>query len=229
MKLFNKVLPVLALFAAAAAPAGAVTYTHVPATGSTLHDPGKLASETTFFTFDTAPTAGFSIAADSNYGIAQGDSHNHYAAPLGDATKYFYTSPEIPDGTAQLDFIDLSSVSFYWGSVDDYNTVDVLGAGGVVLTSINGTDFSVAHGAQTDANTNQRIYIKAGAGEVISGLRFHATGIAYEIDDVAGKLASGGSESPTPEPATWALMIVGFSLVGVGARRRRNIATRVSA
>ncbi len=228
MKLLNMMLPAMALLAAAAGPAGAVSFTHIPATGLPLHDPGKLASETTFFTFDSAPTAGFTIDPTSNYAVVSGSSHNHYAAPLGDTTQYFYTSPEIPNGTAQLNFIDLSTVSFYWGSVDDYNTVDVLGANGVVLTSINGTDFSVAHGDQTDANTNQRIYIKAGAGEVISGLRFHATGIAYEIDDVAGRLVSDGSPSPTPEPATWALMIMGFGMVGV-ARRRRNVATRVSA
>lgn len=30
--------------------------------------------------------------------------------------------------------------------------------------------------------------------------------------------------APTPEPATWALMIAGFGLVGVAARRRRMIA-----
>lgn len=225
MTLYNKMLPALALLAAVAAvPAGAVTYT----TSSGAPDPGKLATETTFFTFDSAPTAGFSIVAGSNYGIAQGDSHNHYAAPAGDGTKYFYTSPEIPNGTATLNFIDLSTVSFYWGSVDDYNVVDVLGAGGATLLSINGASFAADLGNQTAANSNQRIYITAGAGEVISGLRFHATGIAYEIDDVAGTLANGGNPSPTPEPATWALMIMGFGMVGV-ARRRRNVATRVSA
>ncbi len=228
MRLLNTMLPALALLAAAAAPAGAVSFTHIPATGSPLHDPGKLATETTFFTFDSAPTAGFTIDPTSNYAIVAGTSKNHYAAPLGDTTKYFYTSPEKPNGVATLDFIDLSTVSFYWGSVDDYNTVDVLGKDGVLLTSISGTDFSIAHGAQTDANTNQRIYITAGAGEVISGLRFHATGIAYEIDDVAGTLANPGAGSDVPEPATWALMIMGFSMVGV-ARRRRTIATRVSA
>ena len=55
-------------------------------------------------------------------------------------------------------------------------------------------------------------------------LRFHATGIAYEIDDIAGILASNDNPSAVPEPATWALTIIGFGIIGVGARRRRSAA-----
>ena len=223
MTRMNTLLTATALLIAAAVPAGAITYTS--ATGAP--NPGKLATETTFFTFDTAPTTGFSYSG--NYNIVTGTSVGHYAAPAGDTTAYFYTSPEIPDGVATLSFIDLSTVSFYWGSVDDYNVVDVLGAGGVTLASINGADFSPANGGQEVGDTNKRIFITAGAGEVISGLRFHATGIAYEIDDVAGTLASGDNPSILPEPASWALMIGGFGFVGIGARRQRAAATRVSA
>ncbi|QXQ05687.1 PEPxxWA-CTERM sorting domain-containing protein [Sphingosinicellaceae bacterium] len=223
MKLPHILLPALAFLAAAAAPAGAVTYIVAPG----APDPGKLATETTFFTFDSAPTAGFSYSG--NYDIVTGTSKNHYAAPAGDTTAFFYTSPEKPNGVATLNTLDLSTVSFYWGSVDDYNTVDVLGAGGATLTSINGADFSPANGGQDTAHTNERIYITAGANEVITGLRFHATGIAYEIDDVAGTLANGSNPSTVPEPASWALMVAGFGLVGVGARRRRGATMRVSA
>ncbi len=223
VRLFNKMLRSVVLLAAAAAPAGAVTYT----TASGAPDPGKLATETTFFTFDVAPTSGFSYSGA--YAITTGSSKNHYAAPAGDGTAFFYTSPEVGSGTATLNTLELSTVSFYWGSVDDYNTVDVLGFGGDVLTTINGKDFSVAHGDQTDANTNQRIFITADDKEVITGLRFHATGIAYKIDNVAGTLASGDIGSDVPEPATWGLMIAGFSMIGIGARRRRGGALRVNA
>ena len=223
MRLFNPMLPALALMATAAVPAGAITYT----TSAGAPDPGKLATETTFFTFDSAPTTGFSYSG--NYNIVTGASKDHYAAPAGDDTAFFYTSPEVPNGVATLNTLDLTTVSFYWGSVDDYNTVEVLGLNGDVLSTINGKDFSVAHGDQTDANTNQRIFITAGANEKITGLRFHATGIAFEIDDVAGTLAGGDIPSGIPEPATWGLMIAGFSMVGIGARRRRNGASRVSA
>lgn len=70
----------------------------------------------------------------------------------------------------------------------------------------------------------------AEGNEVITGLRFVATGVAFEIDDVAGQLASDGSGSTVPEPATWALMLAGFGMVGAAARRRgSSTATRVTA
>lgn len=42
-------------------------------------------------------------------------------------------------------------------------------------------------------------------------------------------LEGDGTGSTVPEPATWALMIGGFALVGVGARRRRLASNVVSA
>ena len=40
----------------------------------------------------------------------------------------------------------------------------------------------------------------------------------------AGPLDGGGSGSEVPEPNVWAMLIVGFGIVGVSARRRRNVA-----
>lgn len=223
MRSFNRVLTSV-LLAVAAVPAGAVSWS-----SSTGNVPPKGPGEFTLDTFDT-PSA--FLVASGEYMITSGTS-TAAAAPANDSSNYFYTSPAIPSGSGVgtlSSLVDLYSISFYWGSVDNYNSVDVLGAGGATLLSITGTEFSAANGDRSDPNTNQRIYIFGGTTTApITGLRFHATGVAFEIDDVAGRLASDGAPSTVPEPATWALMIGGFGMVGVGARRRRNAARRVAA
>ena len=178
------------------------------------------------FNSPTPIPAGYSLTGNSGYATG---SATGMAAPFGDKTQYLYTSPSIPNGVATLTMVaDLSEVSFYWGSIDDYNKVEVLGAGGSVLATISGKDIAPATGNQTSPFDNQRVFIN-GDGAAITGLRFTATGIAYEVDDVAGTFIGDGNPSPTPEPATWAMMIGGFAMVGIGARRRRHAALRVTA
>ena len=123
---------------------------------------------------------------------------------------------------------DLSKISFYWGSIDTYNSVAVLGAGGVTLGSFGGALFPPANGDQTGSSSNERVTFIADSGEVITGLRFTSTGIAFELDDVAGTALGGGNaNAAVPEPAAWALLVVGFGLVGAAARRRGAVSLAV--
>lgn len=99
----------------------------------------------------------------------------------------------------------------------------MLGAGGVTLGSFGGSLFPPSNGDQHAATSNERVSFTAGTGEVITGLRFTSTGVAFEVDDIAGTpVGDGNANGIVPEPATWALMIVGFGMVGVTARRRRS-------
>ncbi|QXQ05195.1 PEPxxWA-CTERM sorting domain-containing protein [Sphingosinicellaceae bacterium] len=222
MRISNRVL-ISALLAVAAVPAGAVTWTASPG----APDPGPSAGQTLIADFETPATQpGYTLSG--NFNIVSGTTAAA-AAPAGDASHYLYTSPAIPTGVATLSTLDLINISFYWGSIDDYNKVEVLGDGGSVIKTISGLDVSPATGDQSNSIDNKRIFIKAGAGQKITGLRFTATGISFEVDNVYGTLLTDDNGSTVPEPATWALMIGGFGMVGVGARRRRKAALRVTA
>ena len=217
MRVVRTLLPALALFGLAPVSGGAVTYT----TTTGVSDPGKLATEMTFFTFDAPPSPGF--AYSGSYNIVTGTLAGHYIEPAGDKTAYFYVSPELSDGVATLNALDLSTVSFYWGSVDNDNAVEVLGVGGTTLTTIHGSDLLPADGANAKT-VNLRIFISAGRDKSITGLRFHATDNPFEIDDVAGTFVDYVHVGPVPEPAAWALLLVGFGVIGVGMRCRRAFA-----
>lgn len=180
-----------------------------------------LQQETYIIDFNQLPQ--FDISG--SYGFATG-SHDGLTAPAGDDTPYLYTSTSIGDGVATLQTPDFSTVSFYWGSIEAFNKVELLESGRVLLT-VTGADILPANSNQDASFTNQRIYFTAGPDETITGLRFTSTGVAYEVDDVSGQLAN--PPDPLPEPVTWGLMIVGFSTVGVAARLRRACAHCVSA
>ncbi len=139
------------------------------------------------------------------------------ARPLGSTGGFISVGPA--DGrTGTLDLTGLNplnAISFLWGSIDEYNSFDVLGADGVVLASFTGSDvWNPANGNQTEVNTNRivRLDFTGETRTAVTGLRFNSFGNAFEVDNIA--LAA------VPEPATWAMMIGGFGLVGAAARRR---------
>ena len=156
-----------------------------------------------------------------DYSIVSGSVPNQYAAPWQDGTSYIVVPA---DGAAapQSAFINVAALmsgpvhtfSFYWGSNDTYNEVRLHTAGGV--TTIAGT----GNGAQALPLTNQRFtFPLSGLDTDLQSIELYSNGKAFEADDFAFK-------SGVPEPATWAMMIMGFGAVGGMARsaRRRQAA-----
>jgi hypothetical protein len=197
-----------------AGSASAVTTTYTDATGGA--DPGPAAGQTVAVTFD-GPNASFvneDTSALVTGGIFNGTS-GIAAAPLGDTSDY----EAIQQGAVTFSFTKpIDSLSVYLGSIDQYNTITITEKSGT--TTYAGTGFTSAFGvtdfgSQTDPNANLRAYFTFTPGDFES-ITFSSSQTAFEFDNIA----VGG----VPEPAAWALMLVGFGGLGAALRFRRSTA-----
>lgn len=174
-------------------------------------DSGPRSTETTVVDFNTpSDFAPGLIFTGTTPGVA--------AAPAGDTTPYLAVN-----GTYTLRPADQSfdQFSFYWGSVDAGNKVEVLDLGNTVILTLTGAELPRFDGNQLIGDTNRRVYFDLATGETLGALRFSYAQPAFEIDDVAfGHSTAVLTDAALPEPSTWALLVIGFALVGVASRRR---------
>lgn len=211
--MFNKLVLAAAVLASASV-AQAATFTS--AFGAP--DPGPGAGFTLIDNFNNASSQPAGVTITGGYAF-RAFTANDAAAPAGDTTQYLYVSSALNPNNATINFANQRAVSFYWGSIDTYNKVDVLGVGGTSILTVTGSQIQPANGDRASGNTNQRVTFRAGTNETITGLRLTSTGVAFEIDDLFG-IAGSGSGSTVPEPSSWAMLIAGFGLVGFASRRR---------
>lgn len=142
---------------------------------------------------------------------------NRRARPLGSTGGYISSGP-LDGSPGVFDLTGLGPIgvlSFIWGSIDEYNTLEVLGQNGAVLaTFTGGSVWNPANGDQSSTATNRivRLSFDGPTQTQVTGLRFNSTNNAFEVDNIA--LAA------VPEPTTWAMMIGGLGLVGFASRRR---------
>jgi len=207
----------VSLVAISAPGSAAVVISNVlSSAGSPATDPGFASlGQTLIYDFDTVSPAPGALAGDFQIATAPG-TPNVTAAPSGTPAgeKYLTVPISSSSGSATLDLGgEFQNLSFYWGSVDTYNTITLFQADGS-STSITGSmiGFGVdPNGNQTNNNSNVRVNFTA-LGRGITSLRFDSTQFAFESDTFAG--------TAVPEPATWAMMLGGFGLLGFTARRR---------
>jgi len=192
----------------------------VSSTSPGAPDPGPQPGETILFDFSNAN------GLSGNYSLVSGSAGGVYEPPAQDASQYLVVpGVNSPSGTASLDLttvlagLAVDTFSFYWGSVDTYNTLKVFDTANHLLFQVLGGELPPANGNTTSSSSNIRVnFLVTGADRTNLGrLEFTSNGKAFELDDVAFKT------SAVPEPATWAMMIAGFGLAGAAIRRRRNI------
>jgi hypothetical protein len=152
----------------------------------------------------------FSGGSAPGTGVFNGSESGITAAPPGDTTDY--ASILGPDGEATLSFnTGIDGISFFMGSPDDYNSIEFFNGASSV-----GHFFGSQYTGLPD-NGNQalgeRITFRFN-GENVTQVVFRSTQNSFELDRIA----------VVPEPATWAMMLMGFGGLGAMIRRRRSLA-----
>jgi len=159
--------------------------------------------------------SGFTGTTTGNVGLFTGSQSGVAAAPMGDASQYL----AIGNGSYTLtSATGYSNLSFYWGSIDAGNTLDLLDSSGNSFFTVTGSNAllsSDADGNWFSGADNRTVLINS--DQKIFGARFSYTKAAFEIDNVVFDALSA-----TPEPATWAMMAGGFGLIGFALRNSRR-------
>lgn len=145
------------------------------------------------------------------------------AQPYGSVGHYYAVGPTAGSpGTIFFTTLSIGAVSFIWGSIDNYNTLaftDALGNPLGAGYTFTGTEIAalipaLANGDRSSMNTNPLVTFTFTGADLglVGGMQLSSTRNAFEIDDI--------TVNGVPEPATWAMMLVGFGALGFAMRRR---------
>jgi hypothetical protein len=110
-----------------------------------------------------------------------------------------------------------TGVEIYIGSLDSYNTITFNGVGpamsftGATLAAM-ASGGAMDNGNQTAGSSNGLFYFVFSPDEAVTSVTLGSTGNSLEV--------AGISVSSIPEPATWAMMLIGFTGLGYTAFRR---------
>jgi hypothetical protein len=168
--------------------------------------------------FENGAPAGFTVSG-GNYAYLN-DSSGNGAEPAGDTSTYL----SVMGGGhyTMLGTTAYNAVSLYWGSIDTYNYLDLLGANGNVIATITSNTMqngNWANGSWTDGETNRRVNITSDVA--FYGLGFRSDSNSFEADNIK-------FQGAVPEPASWAMMVGGFGVLGSALRRRRKSALSIA-
>ncbi|MBV1692514.1 PEPxxWA-CTERM sorting domain-containing protein [Novosphingobium sp. G106] len=111
----------------------------------------------------------------------------------------------------------LNYLSFLWGSPDTYNQLTLTtNLGNTFNFTPQGLNFAVTDGNQS---FSQYVQFKTAGGELITSAKFDATPLkdAFEVANFS---------TGVPEPASWALLILGVGFTGAALRRRRSVSVK---
>ncbi len=179
--------------------------------------------------FDSAPAVGESMVW--NFDGIQDTTHFTFAGstfpatvpglaaePAGDNSIFGAAEPGANAVFSTKPGFQISTLSFYLGSLDDFNTLSFL-HNGTLVTSFTGNQLTIpnpANGDQADGFTNRRYFFSMDAADGVNQVVFSSGGAAFEFDNIAAAI------SLVPEPETWAMMILGFGMIGFMLRNGRR-------
>lgn len=186
------------------------------------------AVQTSFVPGGSSATAGFTIIdtfdnlsgvmINSGTVIVQSVNNGDGAPPANSNPSGTSYLSVLGGGSATINFAaNTTAFQFDWGSIDSYNTLTIASSAGNLVIVPGSMSFpNDANGNQIADKTNGLFTVWGDAGETFSSITLQSSRNSFEIDNLA--VMSGA----VPEPATWAMLITGFGLVGFAARRRRT-------
>lgn len=174
---------------------------------------------------------GFTLTENDSFGVQTGvhsvgtqvPAHTLSGFVNGDGSAVSFNSSDLISitgaglATVQGPMSDLS-VTFAkaW---DDVTFAFTGESGGLFSLSVNGTDFGFCSICVLDGKGEQKFTL---SGSGITDLDFSFN---PDIQDAKQFRVDNLSTSAVPEPASWALMLIGFGAIGGAMRRRRAVAT----
>lgn len=163
-------------------------------------------------TYDFNSTPGPLTANTGSVLYATGTTDGISAAPFGDTTRYASVGSNVTPQSATLSLGGVNYLGFYWGSVDQYNTLQLY-SGSTLLATYNGADIlNPANGFQGSTGSTFVNFNTFGSQAITSAV-FTSSQKAFEFDNIT---------TGVPEPSTWAMMVLGFAGLGFLGYRRRT-------
>jgi hypothetical protein len=170
---------------------------------------------------------GLGLSAPIGAGYLLTTNHDSNGAPPANSIPYDtqYLSV-LGNGGVSINFGALTSgpvksFEFDWGSIDAYNSLVIHSSAGDVTVLPGTSSFpNLANGDQVAAGTNGLFMVNGNAGETFSGITLTSNQNSFEVDNLA--------VAAVPEPATWAMMILGLGAMGMALRNRRRTASALA-
>ena len=157
----------------------------------------------------------FQTMSPSGFVAVGGTSNSQGAAPYLDNTNYLSV---LGGGSVKVTIggIGADQLTFYWGSIDTYNTITFSDG-----TSFTGASITpkFANGCQQSANCNGLVTFQDLTGTFTSFTLSSSTN-SFESDNFLATDVTFGNG--VPETSTWVMMILGFFGVGFAAYRRKS-------